>query len=200
MCKIDWSLIVQIFSAIGTLAVAVLAIWGNLIKSIFAPPKLRIIEYNSVGQLGYSGNPGVPALYFHLKVINQRRWAPALNCRVVLSEYYKLLPDGTWDRSEMIVEPIFKWSPSDHTRKWETVHSQHVFDFVKLTKGQNIEPCLNRSFNDFGGYVVRDKSIRYGIRVISDEFEQKKPQVFQVDWNGIWPQDSEGMVIIKEIK
>ena len=199
MCKIDWGLVIQGLSAVGTIAVAIIAVWGEWIKSAVVPPKLKIEIHNTKGQPGVTGREGIETYYYHLKVINTRRWAPSHNSRVVLTEYYKLLPDGKWQQFVMTVEPVFKWAPSDQTKMFETVHSQFVFDFVKLTRGKNFEPCLNRTFNDFNGNVTPNGAIRYGLRVISDEFEQRKAQIFQVTWNGGWPGEVESSVKIEEI-
>jgi hypothetical protein len=43
MCEIDWNLFIQLLTAIGTIAVAVIAIWGDWIKIKLTPPKLKII-------------------------------------------------------------------------------------------------------------------------------------------------------------
>ena len=89
MCKIDWNLIMQIFSAIGSMLVVIIAIWGDWIRTKLVPPKLRIIASNTKGELTTFSPTGVRVIYYHFKVINSRPWSIARNCRVLLKAVSK---------------------------------------------------------------------------------------------------------------
>lgn len=43
MCEVDWKLFIQPLTAIGTIAVAEIAIWEDWIKTKLTPPRLNII-------------------------------------------------------------------------------------------------------------------------------------------------------------
>jgi len=49
MCEIDWNLVIQCFNAIGTVAVSILAIWGNYFKYRLVPPEIVIVPSNIKG-------------------------------------------------------------------------------------------------------------------------------------------------------
>jgi hypothetical protein len=69
MCKIDWNLIMQIFSAIGSMLVVIIAIWGDWIRTKLVPPKLRIIASNTKGELTTFSPTGVRVIYYHFKAL-----------------------------------------------------------------------------------------------------------------------------------
>lgn len=71
--------IIEGFTAFGTVAVAVLAIWGNWVRSMLAPAKLTLVEHTPEGDLTTFAS-GTRVIFCHLKVSNQRRWLPAQNC------------------------------------------------------------------------------------------------------------------------
>jgi hypothetical protein len=76
-------LVIDGFIAFGTVAVAVLAIWGDWFRSYLAPLAMTLSEHTLDGDPALFST-GTRAMFYHLKVINQRRWLPAQNCRVML--------------------------------------------------------------------------------------------------------------------
>ena len=82
-----WGLIIQGIGAFCTLIVAILAIWGNSIRSFLAGPKLKICLHDPEGELNFLQD-GTPARYYHLKVTNKRRGAQAKNVRVILTKIF----------------------------------------------------------------------------------------------------------------
>ncbi len=72
--NIDWA---NWLTAIGTIAVAVLAIWGEWVKTHVAGPRLALVPQNLRGEVthvhqrvplanGGHAFQGIPAVYFHL--------------------------------------------------------------------------------------------------------------------------------------
>lgn len=88
MCKIDWNLLIQLLTAIGTITVAIIAIWGDWIKIRLTPPKLKIVSLNTRGELTSFSN-GTRVIFYHLKVVNSRPWSIAKNCKVLLKSISK---------------------------------------------------------------------------------------------------------------
>ena len=76
--------IINGFTAFGTIAVAVTAIWGGWFRFKLAPAKLALVEHTPEGDLTTFTPPGTRALFYQMKVVNQRLWLPAENCRVML--------------------------------------------------------------------------------------------------------------------
>ena len=64
----------EALTAFGTIAVAVVAIWGDWLKSKLAPQKLALELDPEAEPVTYSN--GVRGIFRHLKVANLRPWTP----------------------------------------------------------------------------------------------------------------------------
>ncbi|MCP4568697.1 MAG: hypothetical protein GY841_14055 [FCB group bacterium] len=90
-----WQLVVQISAAVGTIVIAIIAIWGDFIKSLWAAPRLSIKLRNTHGEFTKLSNT-TPARYYHLVASNARSWAIAKNAIVYLNQVEQPGPDGQW--------------------------------------------------------------------------------------------------------
>jgi hypothetical protein len=86
-------LVIDGVAAFGALAVAIVAIWGDWVRSVLAPPKLTIRPREPESD-PTTDNHGQRLTYYHLKVVNQRPWLPTPNCRVLLNSLSRRGPDG----------------------------------------------------------------------------------------------------------
>jgi len=69
----NFYLITQVFIAIGTVAVAILAIWGEKIRDWMATcPRLEFKLHNSRGDLTARQN-SLRTIYYHIKIENKRQ-------------------------------------------------------------------------------------------------------------------------------
>jgi hypothetical protein len=105
-----WSSIWGALTALGTICVCILAIWGDWFRAFFAGPKLKLVPYNLRGELTYLNPGNIPVIYYHLKVENERSWAPARNVRVLLVGLLRRLPNGEFKRKD----PILSYSSAGH--------------------------------------------------------------------------------------
>ena len=64
----------EALTAFGTIAVAVVAIWGDWLKSKLAPQKLALELDPEAEPVTYTN--GVRGIFRHLKVVNLRPWTP----------------------------------------------------------------------------------------------------------------------------
>ena len=195
--------VIQIVSIIGTLIIAILAIWGNWFRYKLAPPILKIEKHNLRGSLTtFTG--GKKVIYYHLKVINKRNWVIAKNCRIILREMYKKLPNGDFKRLTLNVYPQLVWSNPTITPLFVDLTNEQVFDFGNLSEdSDNFKPVLYLYANDFEGFLKKDESIRYALEIVADGFKMKKYQIFEVSWNGLWSDNLDVMeknIVIKEIQ
>lgn len=193
MCKIDWNLIIQILSAIGTITVAVVAIWGDWIKSKLTPPKLKVILLNTRGELTNFSN-GQRVIFYHFKVINQRSWSIAKNCKVLLKGIYKELPNGQFQNQPLNTNPSFIWTPAEITPHAINLSKEHAFDFGYLAENDTaFRPVLNILPNNFQGFVSANQKIRFSLQPTADNYLNENYQVFEVAWNGNWSDNLDNM-------
>lgn len=98
----------NVFIAVGTIAVAILAVYGDKIKScLFRPElKLEIIPCEELSEYDYDVNK--ETFYYHLRVRNEGD-SDAKKCRVLLKEIRE--HDGT--EIKFSVPPQFTWAPAE---------------------------------------------------------------------------------------
>jgi hypothetical protein len=195
--KVAVDLLFAGLTAIGTIAVAVLAIWGDWFKARFAPAKLKIVRDEPLGDLTHlSDERGAPLpapnrLYFyHLKVVNKRRWVSPKNCRVLLKTMSIRGPDGIFHPIPMAVPLHFVWAPAEITPALVAIEDEQVFDFGLVTeKAKVFIPRLYSMSNNFQGIVAVNQAIRYSLQIVSDTYVSPRYQVFEVAFDGVWTPD-----------
>ena len=199
----DWlSVAINLLIAIGTLAVAIVAIWGDWIRSKLVPPKLRLHLYNPRGEIIHmQGNRD--AIYYHLRLVNHRPWSIARNCRVNLRAMHRRSPDQRFYPLVYAVIPQFIWTPSEFTPQTVDLSAEHMLDFGRLVEGESqFQPLLYFVPNNFDGYLKPTDAIRYSLEITADGYKAKRFQVFEVAWNGEWTDNLDKMqhnLVITEI-
>jgi hypothetical protein len=208
--------------AIGTLAVAIIAIWGDRLRAWLAPAKLVIecVDTNpSLGQLAIFEPPKLPsgmmiatdpnaptrAMWYNLKVVNKRPWMASRNCRVLLKAISRRGPDGQYHLEKFAVPRQFWWAPSESTPAEITLVREHVFDFGQIGDRADNEfvPTIFGIPANFPGFVGIKESLRYSLEIVADNFVSPRYQVFEVSWDGLWDEHPETMarhLTIREIK
>jgi hypothetical protein len=197
-----WNLIAQWCVAFGTLAVAIIAIWGDWFRSKVAAPKLSLSIHNARGTATQFTN-GPRAIFYHLKVSNSRRWAPARNCQVFLKEVYRRGPDHVFHPVPLPVPVPFVWAPAEFSPPAVSVPSEQILDFGLIAENsQYFLPRLYVTPNDFQGSVGAQEAVRYSLEVLADGYASRQYQVFEVSWNGRWTDNLDQMsqnLVIREI-
>lgn len=179
--------------ALGTLAVAVLAIWGDWIRSKLAPAKLEIELHTPQGDPTTTVS-GTRLMFYHLRVINRRPWLPALNCRVLLKGLMRRGPDNIFHPTPMAVPTQFVWAPAEITPPVITLVREQVLDFgIIAENGQRFEPRLYSFAVNFGGFVQANEAVRYQLQIEASNFPASRIQVFEVAWDGQWDFNSATM-------
>jgi hypothetical protein len=203
-------LIIPGLVAIGTIAVAVLAIWGDWVRAKLAPARLTIEPHTLTGdsaQVIRQADGGIQrreqAYFYHLKIVNKRPWITPRNCRVLLKAMTKRGPDQLFHPIPMSVPGQYVWAPSEITPPVVSIEYEQILDFGRIVEGDPVfMPVLySYSFN-FQGGVHSGEAIRYSLQIVSDKFVSRNYQVFEVSWDGAWSSNREQMqahLVIREI-
>ena len=178
--------IINGFTAFGTIAVAVSAIWGAWFRFKLAPTKLALVEHTPEGDLTTFTPPGTRVLFYQMKVINQRRWLPAENCRVMLVGVSRRDPSGVFQPLPMSVPSQFTWAPSEVMPPTVTVLREQVVDFGYVAENSNrFIPRVYWMSNNFQGYVGPNEAMRFQVRIEAVNFSSPI-YVVEVSWDGQW--------------
>ena len=179
--------------ALGTITVAILAIWGDQFRTKFFGPKLKLVAHNLNG-IVVPLNNGKRGIFYHLKVVNEKNLICAKNCHVMLTKLWKKDVDGNFPEIELPVPLTFVWSPAEFSPPYINLLKDNVLDFGKVIEGEKIFlPILHSYTNNFKGFVHPDETLRFGLEIISENYVSPKPQIFEVYWNGQWNENIEIM-------
>ena len=206
MCWKVVEVIASVFAAIGTVAVAVLAIWGDFFKYRFAGPQLELSLNNPRGDFTARTNQAhtvqTHAYFFHLKIRNRRLWSPAKDVRVLLQRIARRRPDLSFITEPLVYPLPFAWTPSELGDFVRTIFDSETCDLGFLD--QNGKPfALSTRFapNNVQSYVAAGSAIRVEI-VASGQNATSKPLFLEIAWDGIWTDDRDDMqkhLVVKEI-
>jgi hypothetical protein len=181
--------------AIGTLMAVIVAIWGDFLRSKLAPPKLRIVLYNTGGTVTRF-NQGQRVIYYHLKVVNSRPWFLAKNCQVRLVGISQRGPDNQFRPLPNPVPPTFVWSPAGFIPVATNISKEQIFDFGRVVEGaQEFEPVLHFYPNNYQGRIGANQAIRYTLEVVGENVSKTGPLVLEAAWNGQWTDNLDNMAL-----
>lgn len=193
---IDWP---SWLTAIGTLAVAILAIWGEWIKSYIAGPRLGLVPHNLQGELteahrraelpgGVHGFQRIPAVYFHLRVLNNRSWAPAHGVRVLFVGLLRRDQSGIFHREPINVRQQLTWAPAEFSGITPVIIRDHVLDLGCLTQ-DGFRITTYATPNNFRGTVGAHEAIRVELQIVADDYYSDRVYVYEIAWDGVWAAD-----------
>jgi len=192
-------LITQAFIAIGTVAVAILAIWGEK----FRPgPKLEFKLHDARGNLTNRQN-GQQTIYYHVRIENKRRWAPARRVRILCTSISKRAPDGSFVKEPLIIPVQLTWvNPSFH-ELLPNIYTNDISDLGSLDENSNhFKLSLYIYPNNFRGSISANEAMRVSLIASADNFTSKSSYNLEIVWDGKWTSNLEEMqkhLVIKEV-
>lgn len=195
-------LITQILVALGTIAVAIVAIWGERFKSWFASPKIVLSLNNPKGELTKYGS-GERTIYYHILVKNSREWSPAQNVRVMCVGISKRRPDGKFSEEYLAAPDQLAWRFPQFHELTPTVISSDICDLGSVDEKGGIFRLAQYIYpNSFKGSITANSAMRVSLVATGSNFLMKKPCVIEVSWDGKWSSDLEEMkthLVIKAV-
>ena len=185
--------------AVGTVAVAILAIWGDWVRERLAGPKLLLSLHDPEGE-PINVSDGTPSRYYHLKVCNGRRWALGRNVRVLLTKINKPAADGAFQGVAHSGPLQLTWQYPHFHPLFPTIGPDDICDLGDLQKGRCFKLSLHFFPNNFQGVLKEPGKMRVEIIAAADNAESK-PLLIESAWDGQWSDDTNQMskhLVIKE--
>lgn len=178
--------------AVGTLILAVVAIYGDWAKSKLMPPKASLELRSSQGDPTFfsPGGNGNEVMFYHVKVVNLRTWLPITNCRVWLKALQKRAADGSYKQIPMSVPLELAWAPAEARERFVTIVTERILDLghVSLRYGEFRPSALSIS-NNFKGFVKPGESVRFGLWIDASNYNSENLVYFEVSWDGTFSHD-----------
>jgi hypothetical protein len=202
VCWKTVEVVAGVFTAVGTVAVAVLAIWGDFFRYKFAGPQLGLSLNDSRGDLTPRANQ-TQAYFFHLKIRNRRLWSPAKDVRVLLERIARRGPDGSFFAEALVYPLPLAWTPSELGDFQRTITDTETCDLGFLD--QNADRFRLSTLiipNKLQGWVRAGEAIHIRIVASGQNATSSKPLFLEIAWDGVWTTDRDEMqkhLVVKEI-
>ena len=182
------------FTAVGTILVCVIAIWGEWFKALFFRPRLMLVTLETPpDKISFAQ----PRYYLHLRVRNSGS-VTAHNCRVILRGMTVQIPGNRFANKPVPIPLQFTWSPAEMPPLQREIPagSEEAIDlgFVTLLEGQRTFQAqfyVTPTGHDYG--VPAGERARYFISAVSDNCAPARPQIFEVSWDGNWDDTPDAM-------
>lgn len=195
--------IIQLLSVLAAFLLAVIAIWGSIIKSKLSGPRLKLSLYDPGGErINTTG--GTPTRYYHLRVENERRSSPAKNVRIVLTKLVRQIEqNGSALYSGELSGPVqFIWQHMGSVPQYPIVGPSMNCDLGCLMKDKHFALTLLFIPNNVDPIILPGQKIQIEALAISDETESNS-LILEISWNGLWTEEKNEIVshmVINEIK
>jgi hypothetical protein len=177
-----YSVAIQLVVAFGTIVVAVVAIWGNYLRSIFASPRLDLRLYNAAGE-PTKYDDGSNVRYYHLAVSNKRNWAPAKNVVVHITLLERPGPDGEWRPAMYSGAVPLVWQFGQFYAGLPSIGREHICDLGRIAEGGQFKLKTLFRPNNFVNTIGAGEKARVHLRAVADN-AQSNPLVIEVAWDG----------------
>jgi hypothetical protein len=202
-----WNWVVNLTVAIGTLAVAFVALFGDWLRHKLSPPKLLLSLKNPLGE----STPGTihndqgadqqtSGRYYHIKVSNLKRWSPATNVQVFITQIEIPGPD-----TELMVswsgEVPIRWRHHEVFPDARTIGPSVDCDLcsVMMDHGVSIHPIikpfsLTTTWNQAVTFVI-------SLQARSNESDSAICRI-KISWDGEWSDGEKEMashLVVKQL-
>jgi len=195
-----WYMVVQIALALGTIALAVMALWGHTIRMKLYGPKLKIELKNIKGTQSQFPD-GVMSYYYHLRVKNENRISSAHNVRVVVKDLRRFDVNGNM-KSESPSGPLqLVWQLQRYKPQYQTIGAESICDLGFIRKGENFQLSTLYRPISFDNSLLSNQKMLVVLVAQSDEVESNELRL-EISWNGKWSEELDAMsknLIIKTV-
>lgn len=192
----EW--LVQVVIAIATIAAVIVALFGGWLRSRLASPRLHLslvsrrgVQVPSVLSHADGTKEETKSRWYHLKLENQRRWAPANQCHVYLVTYEERDAAGTYQLAWRGAVPM-KVRNVGVVLEGFAVGPQVEFDLCSVIKPGifQLHPVL--APNSVVTYSQAPVAMRLTFQARSVEKDGELLRV-EIRWDGLWDDDGDDM-------
>jgi len=191
-----------IIGVIGTVIVAILAIWKEKITSYIAGPKLKLEINNYKGELNWLNN-NKAVIYYHLKIKNERNWAPAKKVRILITGISKKKINNDYKQISLNIPLQLTWAYPQFNEMLPDIISEKECDLGCVIEGNSrFELSTYIKPNNFEGFIEKKEKICVFLSISADNYIPKSKYKIEISWNGEWSSNLDEMkrhLIIKEV-
>jgi hypothetical protein len=197
-----WNWWVSAAVAFGTVAAALVALFGQAFRSKFFPPRLSLSLVKPEGERtpvklswlenGEARSRLEEARYYHLRVSNDRRWSPANQVQVFLLRTEELGPDGEL-RTTWVGDVPMRWRSQETFPIARTIGPSADADLCCVVKGKWLELLPLVTPYSLAAKRNEATSIVLSLQVRANEADSGILRV-QASWDGRWEDGAQEMM------
>jgi hypothetical protein len=176
-------LLFQALTALGTLAVAVIAIWQDQIIGRLNPIKGEIRRSNFEGK--EEGTPQMTYHTYHVRAVATRPNRPLRGCAIVFRQVNRISNDGTVNGSIYPVWRQLPWAPVERTESKVIIATEQEADLGRYHLQKDLfEILFYRQGGEFDPYVHRGQCAKIFFHLRADNLLQDIASIVTVDMSG----------------
>ena len=197
-----WTWWVALASAVATFLAVLVALFGQSFRAKFFPPllSLRLVSHEgelTTVQLSWRDDEGVThgrneeARYYHVCVSNARRWSPATQVQLFLTQVEELGPDGS-PQVKWVGAAPFQWRHQEIYPPARTIGADADSDLCHVVKEKWLE--LHLLVTPFNLEAKRTSACDMILTLQARANEADSPvEKIRLAWNGKWDSGSREM-------
>src|SRR5258706_4339912 len=181
--------VIQSLVAIGTISVAILAIWGDQIKFKFGLTRKLMLELHDEQGEPITFSDGMPSRYYHLRVSNKKRWSQATNVRIVITGMKRPAADGIFVNQPLSGPLQLVWRFNALHPLYSIVVPDEICDLGYLKRDDKFLLTPFVVPTNFNQFIGPNEKVRVEVKALADNAESK-PLSIDMSWDGIWSDDT----------
>jgi hypothetical protein len=176
-----WTLVIETFTAIGIVALAMVAIWRDQMIDLLNPTKGEIQSFNLDGK--EEGAPQMPIQTYHVKAVATRRRLKG--CMIVFRQVNRIMVDGVLKPSIYPLWRQLQWAPAERTEAKVTITTEQEANLGKYDrKTDRFEIEFYPQSGDFDPFVNRGQCAKLLLHLRAENFQDDIPTVVTIDMTG----------------
>ncbi len=190
-----WNWWVNLGVAVATFSAVLVALFGEWIRAHLFSPKLELKLRNTIGEktpvtLQWTDENGVPhqdqrdGRYYHVKVINSKRWPRATQVQVYLLRVEEPGPDGDLKLAWSGEVPI-RWRHQEIHPLARTIGPPADCDLCNVVKDKWVELSPLIMPNNLTARKREAATMVVSLQARANEGESEITR-FQISWDGKW--------------
>ena len=187
--------VIQGLIALGTISLALVALWGDWFMDKLGGPKLKIEPHDFFGNLAKFGD-GTTGIYYHIKVINlsKRKWIPAKNVSILVKEIYIKGENGIFKEKRIIVPYHLTWSPKEFSPTFQTFKNEKICAICFIKEGANkVDLSLYWYPFNYEGLIGPQETARIKLEIEAENCVSENPYLVELSWDGTWTNNPDEM-------
>ncbi|MBU4563426.1 MAG: hypothetical protein KMY53_12815 [Desulfarculus sp.] len=183
-----WVVFAQVASPIVALALGVVGVWKEKIKSWMSGPRLDLEVHQPQGHFTHDQR-NRPMRYYLVRVRNDPNRDAALKVCVRIESLHKLTANGSWEDRSPAVPVLLEQSSGLGTRVDIRSYDAFNIGFMGGISGKpdHFQIQIHKQFFSVSSEVAPGEKMKFGLEIQADNLPPSKPKYLMLTWQDNQP-------------